>query len=62
MIYFYIFQMALFYHENNEIICNCNNVIEIMNNIAAVTAPLTDDYYDNMEINETYKIFFSHDF
>ena len=40
-------------NENNEIICNCNNVIEIMNNMDIVTAPLTDDNYDDMEINET---------
>ena len=49
-------------NENNEIICNCNNVIEIMNNIDVVTAPLTDDNYDDMEINETCKIFFNDDF
>ena len=49
--------------ENNEIICNCNNVIEIMNNMDVVTAPLTDDNYGNMEINDnTCKIFFSDDF
>ena len=48
--------------DNNEIICNCNNVIEIMNNMDVVTAPLTDDSYDDMEINETCKIFFSDDF
>ena len=51
--------------ENNEIICNCNNVIEIMNNMEVVTAPLTEDNYDDMEINEddkTCKIFFSDDF
>ena len=47
-------------YENNEIICNCNNVIEIMNNMDIVTAPLTDD---NCDIdNDTYKIFFSDDF
>ena len=45
-----------------EIICNCNNVIEIMNNMDVVTAPLTDDNYDDMEINETCKIFFNNDF
>ena len=39
-------------NENNEIICNCNNVIEIMNNMEVVTAPLTDDNYDDMEIND----------
>ena len=49
-------------NENNEIICNCNNVIEIMNNMDIVTAPLTDDNYDDMEINEACKIFFSDDF
>ena len=49
-------------NENNEIICNCNNVIEIMNNMDVVTAPLTDDNYDDKEINETCKIFFSDDF
>ena len=61
-------------NENNEIICNCNNVIEIMNNMDVVTAPLTDDNCDDlrssgslrerddMEINETCKIFFSDDF
>ena len=50
---------------NNEIICNCNNVIETMNNMDVVTAPLTDDNYDNIEINEdsdTCKIFFKNDF
>ena len=61
-------------NDNNEIICNCNNVIEIMNNMDAVTAPLSDDNCDgvnlrfsnrerdNMEINETCKIFFNDDF
>ena len=49
-------------NENNEIICNCNNVIGIMNNMDVVTAPLTDDNYEEMEINETCKIFFSNDF
>ena len=44
------------------VICNCNNVIEIMNNMYIVTAPLTDDNYSDMEINETCKIFFSDDF
>ena len=49
--------------ENNEIICNCNNVIEIMNNMDAVTAPLTDNNYDNIDTDsETCKIFFSDDF
>ena len=51
--------------ENNEIICDCNNVIEIMNNVDVATAPLTDDNYDDMEINEdseTCKIFFNDDF
>ena len=36
--------------ENNVIICNCNNVIEIMNNMDIVTALLTDDNYEEMEI------------
>ena len=50
-------------NENNEIICNCNNVVEIMNNMEVVTDPLTDDNYDNMDTdNGTYKIFFSDDF
>ena len=48
--------------EKNGIICNCNNVIEIINNMDAVTAPLSDDNYDNMEINETCKIFVNDDF
>ena len=48
--------------ENNVIICSCNNVIEIMNNMDIVTAPLTDDNYSDMEINATCKIFFSDDF
>ena len=33
-----------------------------MNNMDIVTAPLTDDSYDDMEINETCKIFFNDDF
>ena len=42
---------------------NCNNVIEIMNNMDIVTAQLTDDNYNDMEINDnTCKIFFSDDF
>ena len=49
-------------NENNEIICNCNNVIEIMNNMDAVTAPLSDDNYDNKEIDNRCKIFFNDDF
>ena len=52
-------------HENNKIICNCNNVIEIMNNMEVATASLTDDNYDYMDINddnETCKIYFSNDF
>ena len=50
-------------NENNEIICNCNNVIEIMNNMDVVTAPLTDDNYDNMDTdNNKCKIFFNDDF
>ena len=50
-------------NENNEIICNCNNVIEIMNNMDVFTAPLTDDNYDDMDTDsETCKIFFSDDF
>ena len=50
-------------NENNEIIGNCDNVIEIMNNMDVVTAPLTDDNYDNMDTdNATYKIFFNDDF
>ena len=49
--------------ENNEIICNCNNVIEIMDNMDVVTAPLAEDNYDDMDTDsETCKIFFSDDF
>ena len=33
-----------------------NNFVDV------VTAPLSDDNYDNMEINETCKIFFNDDF
>ena len=48
--------------ENNEIICNCDNVNEIMNNMDAVTAPLTDDNYDMNTDNETCKIIFNDNF
>ena len=54
--------MTIMINDNNEIICNCNNVIEIINNMDAVTAPLSDDNYDIMEIDETCKIFFNYDF
>ena len=50
-------------NDNNEIICNCNNVIEIMNNMDVITAPLTEHNYDDMDTDsETCKIFFSDDF
>ena len=50
-------------NENNQIICNCNNAIEIMNNMDVVTAPLTDDNYDDMvSDSETCKIYFNDDF
>ena len=50
-------------HDTNEIICNCNMVIEFMNNMEIDTDYLTDDEYDNMDIDDkTCKIFFSNDF
>ena len=36
--------------DNNEIICNCNMLIEFMNNMEIATDILTDDEYDNMDV------------
>ena len=49
----------------NQHLYNVKNEVnqEIYNKIIdIVTAPLTDDSYDDMEINETCKIFFNNDF
>ena len=49
--------------DDNEIICNCNMVIEFMNNMEIATDYLTDDEYDNMDIDDkTCKIYFGNDF
>ena len=55
--------------KNNKNNKNNKNYIDIIeeeqkknNFVDVVTAPLSDDNYDNMEINETCKIFFNDDF
>ena len=49
--------------DNNEIICNCDMIINYMNNMDIAAVPLTDDEYDNMDVDDdTCKIFFSDNF
>ena len=52
--------------KNNKNNKNYNDIIEEEqkknNFVDVVTAPLTDDNFSDMEINDTFKIFFSDDF